>query len=348
MRKLSNLLITGGCGFIGSNFIKILLDENQNELNIERIINLDKLTYAGDVRNTSVYNQDSRYKLIQGDICDAALVKDILNEFNIDTIVNFAAESHVDNSILSPNEFIDTNILGTYNLLECSRNYLNENNELKFLHVSTDEVYGSLGSADAPFNEDNKYKPNSPYSASKAASDHLVRAWNKTYNLSTYITNCSNNYGPNQNKEKLIPKIISNAFNLKKLPVYGEGLNVRDWLFVDDHCKAIIAVLQKGIYGETYNIGGLNEIKNIEIVKTICGLIEESYPIKRNPNLLGSKINSYADLIEYVDDRQGHDFRYAIDSKKIEDALEWYPEETFDSGIKKTVNWYLDQLQGNF
>ncbi len=338
------ILVTGGCGFIGSNFIRILLSEEQSYFNINKVINLDKLTYAGDEINNANYVNNSKYELVVGDIGDEGLIKDILVNEQIDIIVNFAAESHVDNSIESPGEFIKTNINGTYNLLQQSNKiYQEKDKNIIFLHVSTDEVYGSLSSNEAGFTETNRFKPNSPYSASKAASDHLVRSWYKTYGLPTLITNCSNNYGPNQNQEKLIPKIIFNAINLEPIPVYGDGLNVRDWLFVDDHCKAILEVLRSNRFGETFNIGGLNEIKNIDIVNIICEYLEDEFPISKNIKN-NRNLNSYKELITFVEDRPGHDFRYAIDATKIESNLGWTPNETFDSGIKKTIKWYLNSF----
>lgn len=343
-----NFLITGGSGFIGSNFIRLLLSDEQSSFNVRKVINIDKLTYAGDINNNIDYVNNSKYELVVGDICDETLVNNTLKNEQIDIVVNFAAESHVDNSIKRPDEFIKTNINGTFNLLLQSNEIFNEiNKNLIFLHVSTDEVYGSLQLNESSFTEKNRFKPNSPYSASKAASDHLVRSWFKTFGLPTLITNCSNNYGPYQNEEKLIPKIIKNAINLETIPVYGDGLNIRDWLYVDDHCKAILQVIKSQKFGETYNIGGLNEIKNIDIVNIICEHIEAKYPI--NDNIKNKrKLKSYKELIEYVPDRPGHDYRYAIDATKIEKDLGWSPEETFESGIKKTVNWYLNKFLASY
>lgn len=349
MRKLKNILVTGGSGFIGSNFIKMVLNEDSFLSGIEKVINIDKLTYAGSLTNNELYQNDHRYIFVKDDICNKEIVNNLINDFNVDAIINFAAESHVDNSIEKPGEFIQTNIIGTYNLLECANNKrLLNGNSILFLHVSTDEVYGSLSLEDEKFTELNRYKPNSPYSASKAASDHLVRAWNKTFGLETLITNCSNNYGPNQNEEKLIPKTISRAISKKPIDIYGEGKNIRDWLYVEDHCKAIIKVLTQGEIGNTYNIGGLNEISNKEIVGIICDRLEVLYPFKENPSSPDStntkKINSYSDLIRFVVDRPGHDFRYSINPKKIQDELGWEPLVDFELGIEKTVNWYIDKL----
>jgi len=339
MRYIKNILITGGSGFIGSNFIKMILNDACSN-KFENIINLDKLTYAA--ANDVDFNiNDPRYKFFRGDICDENLVKTILSKFKIDSVVNFAAESHVDNSIENPNEFIQTNILGTFNLLKCVHELnLKKNEKSIFFHVSTDEVFGSLEKDDPGFTENNSYKPNSPYSASKASSDHLVRAWHKTYNLPILITNCSNNFGPNQNTEKLIPKIIKRAINKKSISIYGDGMNIRDWLYVEDHCKAILKVLTEGVIGETYNIGGANEITNIDIANSICEYLDELLPynIKSLGNL---KKQSYKSLITFVKDRPGHDYRYSIDSTKIQKNLNWFPIETFDSGIKKTIAWYL-------
>lgn len=347
MRNIKNILVTGGSGFIGSNFINLLLNEDQYHNEDIRIFNIDKLTYAGSVNKNKNYINDKRYKFFKGDIIDESLVTSILEKFNIDAVINFAAESHVDNSIEAPDIFIETNILGTYNLLKCLNSYnLSYGKSAIFFHISTDEVFGSLKKNSQGFNENNQYKPNSPYSASKASSDHLVRAWNKTFNLPVLITNCSNNYGPNQDFEKLIPKIIKNAINKEIIPVYGDGMNIRDWLYVEDHCKAILKVLIDGEIGETYNIGGLNEITNIEIAMKICQILENIYPFSRNNKITNNKkLFSYKDLITFVKDRSGHDFRYAIDPSKIEKNLNWKPSETFDSGIQKTVKWYLKQFK---
>lgn len=346
MRNIKNILITGGSGFIGSNFINLILNNKDDYPHHDiNIINIDKLTYAASLKNNKNYKDDQRYKFFHGDINDEKLVFSILNKFGIEAIINFAAESHVDNSIAAPDEFVQTNILGTYNLLKCLNAYnVNRSSKAIFFHISTDEVFGSLDINDSGFNEFNPYKPNSPYSASKASSDHLVRAWHETYQLPILITNCSNNYGPYQNQEKLIPKIINNALNKKMIPIYGDGMNIRDWLFVEDHCRALIRVLIEGRIGQTYNIGGLNEINNIDIANKICKTLEKLYPFDKNFNSTNNnKLSSYKDLITFVTDRPGHDFRYSIDPTKIEKQLNWKPNETFDSGISKTIKWYLEK-----
>ena len=327
---MKNILVTGGCGFIGSNFIHHLVNKND----LSHIVNLDKLTYAGNISNLSQVS-NSRHTLIEGDICDSDLVKSLFDKYEFESVIHFAAESHVDRSIDGPSNFIHTNIVGTLNLLEHARSYFSKtkNEEFRFLHVSPDEVYGSLDDG-GKFLESTPYDPSSPYSASKAGSDHLVRAWNRTYELPTLITNCSNNYGPFQFPEKLIPLIIINCLNDKPLPVYGDGTNVRDWLFVKDHCNAISSVLNNGKIGQTYNIGGNNEIKNIDVVKTICSILDEVLPREDG--------RSYSELINFVKDRPGHDFRYAINAEKIKMELDWVPTESFDSGIRETIHWYLD------
>ena len=327
---MKKCLVTGGCGFIGSNYIRYVL-EKEDDLHI---VNLDKLTYAGNRHNLDGI-PETFHSFIEGDICDAELVKHLFNEHQFDAVVHFAAESHVDRSIEGPAEFIQTNVLGTFNLLEQSRlhfQHLNNDN-FRFLHISTDEVYGSLGNH-GKFLETTPYDPSSPYSASKAGSDHLVRSWNRTFGLPTLITNCSNNYGSYQFPEKLIPLMIINCLHGKPLPVYGQGENVRDWLYVRDHCEAIHTVLTSGTVGETYNIGGNNEIRNIDVVTTICDLLNEISPSENG--------SSYSDLITYVKDRPGHDFRYAIDAGKIQNNLGWSPKESFETGIRKTIHWYLD------
>jgi dTDP-glucose 4,6-dehydratase len=330
------ILVTGGAGFIGGNFVlKQVLQEGN------KILNFDKLTYAGNLDTLKDVGSHPDYQFIQGDICKRSDVKKALSQFHPDVIVNFAAESHVDRSIDGPFEFIQTNIVGTAVLLDEANNYYKsipaENIEkFRFLHVSTDEVYGSLGDNDY-FTEETAYDPSSPYSASKASSDHLVRAWNRTFDLPVLITNCSNNYGPYQFPEKLIPLMILNCMSEKPLPVYGKGDNVRDWLYVEDHCDAIYSVLTNGGIGSTYNIGGNNEIQNIEIVKIICGKMDEL-----SPRINGAK---YEELIAYVADRPGHDFRYAIDASKIENELGWLPKESFETGIEKTIRWYLDNQE---
>ena len=327
---MKKCLVTGGCGFIGSNYIRYVL-EKEDHLHI---VNLDKLTYAGNRHNLDGI-PETFHTFVEGDICDPELVKTLFNEHQFDTIVHFAAESHVDRSIEGPAEFIQTNVLGTLNLLEQSRLHFqhSNNDNFRFLHISTDEVYGSLGDH-GKFLETTPYDPSSPYSASKAGSDHLVRSWNRTFGLPTLITNCSNNYGSYQFPEKLIPLMIINCLHGKPLPVYGQGENVRDWLYVRDHCEAIHTVLISGTVGETYNIGGNNEIRNIDVVTTICDLLNEISPSENG--------SSYSDLITYVKDRPGHDFRYAIDAGKIQNNLGWSPKESFETGIRKTIHWYLD------
>jgi dTDP-glucose 4,6-dehydratase len=330
------ILVTGGAGFIGSNFILNWLKKYD-----EKIINLDNLTYSGNLENLKSIEKNLNYQFFKGNICDSKLVENILNENQPRAILNFAAESHVDRSYHDPEIFIQTNILGTFRLLEAARNFYDNLKEkdkkiFRFLHVSTDEVYGSLSSKEPAFSETNKYQPNSAYSASKASSDHLVRAWKHTYDLPVLITNCSNNYGPYQFPEKLIPLIILNALDGKKLPIYGDGKQVRDWLYVDDHARALLNVALTGKIGETYNIGGHNELQNIEVVKTVCGILDELVPSKID------SIDKYEQLITYVSDRAGHDVRYAIDATKIDKELGWTPEETFATGIRKTVQWYLD------
>ena len=328
------ILVTGGAGFIGSNFVLDWLAQSD-----EKIVNLDKLTYAGNLQNLSSLTGDSRHFFVQGDIGDIQLVPQLLKQHQPRAIINLAAESHVDRSIHGPEDFIQTNILGTFRLLEAVRTYWNEletpeKQNFRFLHVSTDEVYGSLTLNEPAFTEEHPYQPNSPYSASKASSDHLVRAYHHTYKLPVLTTNCSNNYGPFQFPEKLIPLMIVNALTGKSLPVYGDGQQIRDWLYVTDHCSAIRRVLEAGIPGETYNIGGWNEKPNIDIVKMICDLLGETYPN-----------STFQNLITYVQDRPGHDRRYAIDAKKIERELNWRPAETFATGIRKTIQWYLNNQQ---
>lgn len=327
------ILVTGGAGFIGSNFVLDWLAQSG-----EAIVNLDKLTYAGNLENLASLQDNPNHIFVQGDLGDSALVEQLLAQHRPRAVVNFAAESHVDRSIHGPEDFIQTNIVGTFRLLEAVRAYWlalpeADKTAFRFLHVSTDEVYGSLTKDDPPFAETNRYEPNSPYSASKAASDHLVRAWHHTYGLPVVTTNCSNNYGPYHFPEKLIPLMIVNALAGKPLPVYGDGQQIRDWLYVKDHCSAIRRVLEAGTLGETYNIGGWNEKPNIEIVHTVCALLDEL-----RPKADGS---SYATQITYVTDRPGHDRRYAIDARKIERELGWRPAETFETGIRKTVEWYL-------
>ena len=327
------ILVTGGAGFIGANFVLDWLAASD-----EPVINLDALTYAGNRETLAPLEGDARHLFVHGDICDRALVERLFAEHKPRAVVHFAAESHVDRSIHGPGAFVRTNVDGTFTLLEAARAHWSalpaaEREAFRFLHVSTDEVYGSLGPNDPAFTETKAYEPNSPYSASKAASDHLVRAWHHTYGLPVLTTNCSNNYGPYQFPEKLIPLMIVNALAGRPLPIYGDGQNVRDWLYVGDHCSAIREVLARGSLGETYNVGGWNEMANLEIVRTLCALLDELRP---------SAAGSYTRLITYVKDRPGHDRRYAIDARKIEREFGWRPAETFQSGIRKTVQWYLD------
>ena len=329
-----NILVTGGAGFIGANFVLRMLNSNQVNL-----VNLDKLTYAGNLQTLAPISGNANYRFYQGDIGDRDLLNNLLKQYQPKAVINFAAESHVDRSIRGPSEFIQTNIVGTFNLLESVRAYFEDldvetKNKFRFLHVSTDEVYGTLDKTDPPFSEANPYEPNSPYAASKAASDHLVRAWFHTYGLPVLTTNCSNNYGPYQFPEKLIPLVMHNALKGKQLPVYGDGLQIRDWLYVEDHCDAIWTVLEKGRLGETYNIGGNNEKTNISVVQTICSILDQLKPREDQ--------KSYAEQISFVKDRPGHDRRYAINASKIANELGWRPKETFETGIKKTIQWYLD------
>ncbi|WP_287917760.1 dTDP-glucose 4,6-dehydratase [Comamonas sp.] len=328
------ILVTGGAGFIGANFVLDWLDATG-----EPVVNVDKLTYAGNLENLASLQGDKRHVFVQADIGDGAVISQLLQQHGVRAVVNFAAESHVDRSIHGPEEFIQTNVVGTFRLLEAVRAYWNglegeAKSNFRFLHVSTDEVYGTLSASDAAFSEDHNYEPNSPYSASKAASDHLVRAWHHTYGLPVLTTNCSNNYGPLHFPEKLIPLMIVNALAGKPLPIYGDGQQIRDWLYVRDHCSAIRRVLEDGGLGETYNVGGWNEQANIDIVKIVCTLLDEMRPRQDG--------KSYAEQITYVTDRPGHDRRYAIDARKIERELGWRPAETFETGIRKTVQWYLD------
>ena len=328
------ILVTGAAGFIGSNFVLDWLEQCN-----EPVVNLDLLTYAGNLENLKELEGDPRHQFVRGSIGDRNLVANLLADVKPRAVINFAAESHVDRSIHGPGEFIQTNIVGTFNLLESVRGYWNdlpdaEKAAFRFLHVSTDEVYGSLSKEDPPFSETNQYEPNSPYSASKAASDHLVRAWHHTYGLPVVTTNCSNNYGPYHFPEKLIPLCILNALNGKPLPIYGDGQQIRDWLYVKDHCSAIRRVLEAGKLGETYNVGGWNEKANLDVVNTLCAILDELKPRADG--------QSYATQIIFVQDRPGHDRRYAIDARKLEKELGWKPQETFETGIKKTVHWYLD------
>ncbi|CAK8721189.1 dTDP-glucose 4,6-dehydratase [Candidatus Electrothrix aarhusensis] len=328
------VLVTGGCGFIGANFVRLLLETRQDW----RVINLDKLTYAGNLHNLEDVSEHPNYRFVRGDICDQTLLESLFSEEQIDTVVHFAAESHVDRSITGPAEFIRTNITGTFTLLEAAKKQWldngQKNEQCRFLHVSTDEVYGSLG-ATGFFTEQTSYDPRSPYSASKASSDHLVRAYFHTYGLPVLITNCSNNYGPYQFPEKLIPLILNNGMQGKELPVYGDGGNVRDWLYVQDHCEAIVQVVEQGRLGEAYNIGGHNEKNNLQVVELLCDMLDEKL------GLLSSG-KARRSLITFVQDRLGHDRRYAIDADKIDQELGWTPKYTFEQGIEKTVSWYLD------
>ena len=324
---MKNVLVTGGCGFIGSNFIEYLANREEYH-----IVVLDKLTYAGNLKNLEAVDS-LRYTFINGDICNKKVLNELFEKYKFFAVFHFAAESHVDRSIDGPKQFIQTNIFGTFNLLEVSRFYMNKlDPEFKFIHVSTDEVYGDLND-DEFFKESTPYNPSSPYSASKASSDHLVKSWGRTYDLPVIVTNCSNNYGPYQFPEKLIPLMIINCLGWKPLPIYGNGQNVRDWVYVLDHCDAIKKIFRSGSVHETYNIGGGNELKNIEIVQTICDILN---------NIRPSKHGDYKKLISFVDDRPGHDFRYAIDSSKIQNDLGWEPKESFISGITKTISWYIE------
>jgi len=335
---VKKVLVTGGCGFIGANFVRLVLEERKDW----QVINLDKLTYAGNLENLKGVDENPQYHLVKGDICDRDLVERLFDAHKIDTVVHFAAESHVDRSITGPAEFIRTNVSGTFTLIEAARRRWLEQvaydaGSCRFLHVSTDEVYGSLGES-GYFTETTCYDPRSPYSASKASSDHLVRSYFHTYGLPVLITNCSNNYGPYQFPEKLIPLVLNNALQGRELPVYGDGGNVRDWLYVQDHCEAIIRVLEKGRPGESYNIGGHNEKKNIEVVELLCDILDQKVGLLAQ----GKPRQS---LITFVKDRLGHDRRYAIDASKIERELGWRPKMTFDSGIDHTVEWYLDNRE---
>ena len=333
------ILVTGGAGFIGSAVVRHLIKNTEHQ-----VLNVDKLTYAGNLESLSIVSKNNRYQFSKTDICDAIALDKLFKEFQPDVIMHLAAESHVDRSISGPFDFIETNIIGTYQLLEASRVYwlsLDDSKKVdfRFHHISTDEVYGDLEGTTDLFTETTSYSPSSPYSASKASSDHLVRAWNRTYGLPVLITNCSNNYGPYHFPEKLIPLMILNALQGKKLPVYGNGQQIRDWLFVEDHARALYKVVTEGVIGETYNIGGHNEKSNLEVVHAICDLLEELAPIKP------TEIAQYKDLITYVKDRPGHDVRYAIDATKIKNELGWIPEESFETGLRKTVEWYLKNTE---
>lgn len=333
---MKKILVTGGAGFIGSAVVRYIIQNTGDS-----VVNVDKLTYAGNLESLAEISDSSRYFFEKVDICNRAELDRVFSTHQPDAIMHLAAESHVDRSIDGPAEFIETNIVGTYTLLEAARSYWqmlsdDKKAQFRFHHISTDEVYGDLHGTDDLFTEETAYQPSSPYSASKAASDHLVRAWNRTFGLPTIVTNCSNNYGPYHFPEKLIPLMILNALAGKPLPVYGNGMQIRDWLFVEDHARALYKVVTEGVVGETYNIGGHNEKANIEVVKTICSLLEEMVPNKPNG------VKHYQDLITFVTDRPGHDLRYAIDATKIGKELGWYPQETFESGLRKTVEWYLN------
>ncbi|WBL20911.1 dTDP-glucose 4,6-dehydratase [Zunongwangia sp. HRR-M8] len=337
---MDNILVTGGCGFIGSNFIIHYLKNNLDSA----IVNLDALTYAGTIDNLSELKNNDRYTFIEGDICDRDLIEKIFHQYNIKNVIHLAAESHVDNSIANPDAFMQTNILGTFNLLDVAKNYWmispgvykEDYKNSRFHHVSTDEVYGTLGE-EGLFHETTAYAPNSPYSASKASSDFIVRSYHHTYGMNVVTTNCSNNYGPKQHDEKLIPVIIRKALAGEEIPIYGNGKNIRDWLYVLDHCKGIELAFKKGITGETYNIGGRNERTNIYIAEKICEFLDHEIPCESG--------KSYKDQISYVTDRAGHDYRYAIDASKIENELGWIADENFESGIELTINWYLNKYR---
>jgi dTDP-glucose 4,6-dehydratase len=342
------IIVAGGAGFIGSAVIRLLIKETEHQ-----VLNIDKLTYAGNLQSLKEIEESPNYQFIQADICDREAMDKAFNGFQPDLIMHLAAESHVDRSIDGPAQFIQTNIFGTYILLESARQYAKDKPDFRFHHISTDEVYGDLELDDGLFTEETPYEPSSPYSASKASSDHLVRAWYRTYGLKTVITNCSNNYGPYHFPEKLIPLVILNALEQKPLPVYGKGEQIRDWLFVEDHARALVKVALEGKPGDTYNIGGHNEKTNIEVVRTICSILDELKPLNSGDisrhsrdtschSREGGNPGSYSDLIIFVADRPGHDMRYAIDAEKIEKELGWVPQETFETGLKKTVQWYLD------
>lgn len=333
------ILITGGAGFIGSALVRHIIETTDHY-----VMNVDNLTYAGNLDSLTSVENNSKYYFEKIDICDQNNINKIFNKYNPDIIFHLAAESHVDRSISAPNKFIQTNIIGTYNLLEEARSFWsnlknNKKDSFRFIHISTDEVYGDLGNTNELFTEESPYAPSSPYSASKASSDHLARAWHRTFNLPVLITNCSNNYGPYQFPEKLIPLVILNAINGKKIPVYGDGHQIRDWLYVGDHVKALLKIALEAKSGQSYNIGGRNELKNIDVINTICSILNELKP----PNHL--PINKYEELITHVDDRIGHDLRYAIDFTKLENDLGWKPNENFGTGIKKTIQWYLNNLE---
>ena len=351
MSNNKTILVTGGAGFIGSNFIPYFLDKYSDY----HIVNLDLLTYAGELDNLKEIEANDRYRFIKGDICDRELIESIFERYDIRGIIHFAAESHVDNSIKDPGVFVRTNVNGTFTLLDVAYRHWMEKpfvfkkgyEECRFHHISTDEVYGTLGESGL-FSETTPYAPNSPYSATKAGSDMIVRSYHHTYGMDTVITNCSNNYGPKQHNEKLIPTIIRNAFVGNPIPIYGDGKNIRDWLYVLDHCRGVDLAYHDGKSGETYNIGGRNERTNLQIVDTICTLLDEIYPIKNNQSIQNSKSNiqNYKELVVFVEDRAGHDRRYAIDASKLENELGWRANESFDTGIVKTIEWYLRKYKG--
>jgi len=336
------IIVTGGAGFIGSAVVRHIINNTTDV-----VINIDKLTYAGNIESIQSVSESERYQFVQADICDEKAMADFFENYQPDLVMHLAAESHVDRSIDGPADFIQTNIMGTFILLEAARNYwskLEGEKKLtfRFHHISTDEVYGDLEGTDDLFTEETTYDPSSPYSASKASSDHLVKAWHRTYGLPIIVTNCSNNYGPYHFPEKLIPHVILNALDAKPLPIYGDGSQIRDWLYVEDHARALYKVVTEGVVGETYNIGGHNEKKNIEVVETLCSILDELKPISDNPAFSRSSMVNYNELITFVKDRPGHDVRYAIDASKIDKELGWVPEESFETGIRKTVKWYLN------
>tara|TARA_B100000242_G_C43047960_1_gene489275 strand:+ start:1053 stop:2117 length:1065 start_codon:yes stop_codon:yes gene_type:complete len=342
------ILITGGAGFIGSALVRHIINKSNDQ-----VLCIDKLTYAGNLKNLESIFKNDRFNFEKIDICDQKMLTKAFFKYKPHAVMHLAAESHVDKSITGPGNFISTNIVGTYNLLEVSRMYFESiknpaaKKQFKFHHISTDEVYGDLGESDPPFDENSPYKPSSPYSASKASSDHLVRSWHRTYGLPVIVSNCTNNYGPFHYPEKLIPQTILNAVMGKNIPIYGDGTQIRDWLFVEDHAEALFTLVKKGIVGKTYNIGADNEIKNIDVVKNICKKLDKIYPISVNPNIKNKKlkIDSYEKLIKFVKDRPGHDLRYALDSSEIKKEFKWKPQRGFEENIEKTIRWYLDNLE---
>jgi len=335
------ILITGGAGFIGSAVVRHIINNTTDS-----VVNVDKLTYAGNVESVESVSGNNRYHFVHADICDAGAMAEVFEKYQPTAVMHLAAESHVDRSIDGPSDFMRTNIMGTFTLLEAARIYWSalakdEKTAFRFHHISTDEVYGDLEGTDDLFTEETSYEPSSPYSASKASSDHLVRAWNRTYGLPVVVTNCSNNYGPYHFPEKLVPHVILNALGAKPLPIYGNGSQIRDWLYVEDHARALYKVVTEGVVGETYNIGGHNEKKNIDVAETLCAILDELKPISNNPAFAASSYTHYNELIIFVKDRPGHDERYAIDASKIDKTLGWVPQESFETGIRKTVEWYL-------